>query len=186
MPKLAYLTRPCEREIVNGDAVVVREEGERLLFSVIDGLGHGRYAAEAARAAEQAVLACDADLDVQSVLEAMHKALYGTRGVAALVGKLEGDSLEGCSVGNVDMRIHGANVPIVLSPGVLGVRVRTYRVFRGTLPPGSRMIVHTDGISPRFSVRDLASLSPADACRALLESYGRAYDDASALVVDVE
>lgn len=185
MPKLAHLTRPCEREIVNGDAVVVREEGDRLLFSVIDGLGHGRHAAEAARVAEEAVMGCALELDVQSVLEAMHKALQGTRGVAALVGKLEGDTLEASSVGNVDMRVHGANVPIVLSPGVLGLRVRTYRVFRAQLTSGDRILVFSDGISPRFSARDLAPLSPADACRTLLESYGRSHDDASVLVIDI-
>lgn len=179
------MTRPCEREIENGDAVVTRTDGRRLLFAVIDGLGHGRHAAEAARAAKEAVEQCHEQDDVQRVLEQMHVALGGTRGVAALVGKLDGHDFEGCSVGNVEMRVHGSIVPIVLSPGVLGVRVRQYRVFRGKLNAESRIIVHSDGISPRFAARELMPLSAEQACHQLLETHGRAHDDASVLIVDV-
>lgn len=185
MHAVAYLTRPCERETVNGDAVVVREDEKRLVFCVIDALGHGRHAAEAARVAEEAMKAADLEDDVQQMLEKMHSALAGTRGVAALVCKVEGDRLEGCSVGNVEMRVQGSIVPIVLSPGVLGVRVRKYRVFRGDLLPESRIIAYSDGISPRFSARDLASLSAERACHHLLDVHGRAHDDASVLVADL-
>jgi len=182
---IAYLTRPCPREIENGDAIVVRGEGDEVLFGVIDALGHGRNAAAVAKVAREVLERSEPSDDVLGVLERMHDALMGTRGAAALVGRLQGGTLEGCSVGNVEMRVHGSVVPIVLSPGVLGVRVLRYRVFRGELTEGSRVIVHSDGVSPKFSSRDLMSLSPEQACRHLLETHGRAHDDASVLVADV-
>lgn len=185
MHAVAYLSRPCERETVNGDAVVVREDESRLVLCVIDALGHGRHAAEAARVAREAMMAADIREDVQQLVEGMHAALAGTRGAAALVCKVEGGRLEGCGVGNVEMRAHGTVVPVVLSPGVLGVRVRKYRVFRAELMPETRIIAYSDGISPRFSTRDLASLSAERACHHLLEVHGRAHDDASVLVADL-
>lgn len=185
MYSLSYLTRPCENQIENGDAIVVRPAEDGLVFCVIDALGHGKHAAEVSRLAQRAFEACDIVDDVQAALEEMHRALRGSRGAAALVCKLEGSSLEACSVGNVDMRVYGSKVPVVLSPGVLGLRVRKYRVFRAELEPESRIIVHSDGISPRFSAQSLSSLSPEEACRYLLESHGRAYDDASVLIADL-
>lgn len=185
MYAVAYMTRPCERQTENGDAIVVRSFERGLMFCVIDALGHGQHAADVAKIARETVEACDIEDDVQGVLEKMHGALTGTRGAAALVGKLEGDRLEGCSVGNVDMRVHGSIVPIVLSPGVLGIRVRKYRVFRAEVKAESRIIVHSDGISPRFSARELMSLSVERACQHLLEVHGRAHDDASVFIADV-
>lgn len=184
MHQIAYITRPCPRETENGDAIVVRGEGDAVLFGVIDALGHGPNAAVAAKIATEVLEETSPEDDVQQVLERMHEALSGSRGVAALVCKLRGGSLEGCSVGNVDMRVHGSVIPVVLSPGVLGVRVLRYRVFRGELNDGSRVIAHSDGISPKFASRDLSSLSPEQACRHLLDTYGRAHDDASVLVAD--
>lgn len=185
MHEVSFLTRPCQRETENGDAVVVRSDERRLVFSIIDALGHGKNAAKASAVAREAFLAADLDDDVQQILEGMHSALAGTRGAAALVCKVEGGRLEGCSVGNVEMRVHGAVVPVVLSPGVLGIRVRTYRVFRAEITAESRIIAYSDGISPRFSIRDLASYSREGACHHLLEAHGRAYDDASVLVADL-
>jgi len=185
MHQIAYLTRPCPREIENGDAIVVRGEGASVIFGVIDALGHGRHAAAVAKLASEVIQKSEPTEDVQQVLEKMHAALTGTRGAAALVCKLQGGLLEGCGVGNVELRVHGSVVPVVLSPGVLGGRVLRFRVFRGELNEGSRLIVHSDGVSPKFSARELSSLSPEQACRHLLETYGRAHDDASVLIADV-
>lgn len=184
--ELAYVTRPCEREFENGDAIVVRNDDRRLLFAVIDALGHGKHAAEAARLARAVVEESSLDESVQQILERMHLGLAGTRGAAALVCKVEDFRLEGCSVGNVEMRVHGTTVPVVLSPGVLGIRVRTYRVFRAELSENTRIIAHSDGISPRFSARELASLSAEQACQKLLHEHGRPHDDASVLIVGLE
>lgn len=185
MHVVSYLTRPCQRETENGDAVVVRRDENRLVFSIIDALGHGKHAAEASRVACEALMAADLGDGVQQILERMHASLAGTRGAAALVCKVEGGRLEGCSVGNVEMRVHGMVVPVVLSPGVLGIRVRVYRVFRAEITGESRVVAYSDGISPRFSVRDLASYSAERVCHHLLETHGRAYDDASVLVADL-
>lgn len=185
MHQVAYLTRPRPPEIDNGDAVVVRGANGVTLFGVIDALGHGRHAAVAAKIASRVIEEADPNDDPVQVLEKVHAALMGTRGAAALVGRLRGTWLDGCSVGNVEMRVHGSVVPIVQSPGVLGVRVHRYRAFRGELNEGSRVIVHSDGVSPKFAARELMALSPDQVCRYLIETHGRPHDDASVLVADV-
>lgn len=45
MLTIAHRSLPKEGERANGDAAVLRQDGERTLLAVIDGLGHGELAA---------------------------------------------------------------------------------------------------------------------------------------------
>ena len=47
-PNVAHLSQPKPGEKANGDAVLVRRDGDALMLAVVDGLGHGPIAAEAA------------------------------------------------------------------------------------------------------------------------------------------
>ena len=87
-------------------------------------------------------------------------------------------------MGNVELRTSSKGVPAVLSPGVLGAGVRQFRVFRGSLPHRSRLVLFSDGISSRFTLDDVRLLSPAEACGWLMANRARAHDDATALVAD--
>ncbi len=183
---VSHATRPKIGESVNGDAVVIRTEETRGLFAVVDALGHGPTAAEVARRAHDYLAQVALDIGIDRIVTGLHGALRASRGAAAMVCVVEGGRLDGCGVGNVELRTSGSDVPVVLSPGILGSSVRSFRVFRGRLHQRSRIVVFSDGISARFELDSLRHLGADELSRRLVSDHGRAHDDATALVVDYE
>lgn len=182
----AHRTAPCHGEVENGDAVFAAtlHDGAAVL-AVIDGLGHGPNAARAAAAAVEALASATSRHDAVAIVEALHGSLRGTRGAAATVCTLRAGHLVACGVGNVALRTRGTQVPFVLSPGILGGQVRAFRRVEARLASGDRLLLHSDGISARFSLEDVARLGAEEACTAIFERHWRANDDGTVLVVDV-
>lgn len=182
----SYLSLPKVGEVENGDAVVVREDADMTMLAVVDALGHGPGAAVAADTAVRELQVVSLRGGVKDVLERVHGRLHGTRGAAALVCLFDGQRLTGCSVGNVEMRSRGTRVPVMLTPGILGSRVRSYRVFESPLARSDRLIIFSDGISAHLSVDEIHHLPPQQACRLIMDRHRRSHDDATVLVADVE
>ncbi len=183
----AHLSRPKAGETACGDAALVRGLGPaRSLVALVDALGHGPAAAEAAGLALATLGACDPAAGVGAIVARLDAALRGSRGAAAFVGVIDGPALSACIVGNVELRAsrEGA-VGVVHSPGILGAGVRKARVFDGRLLPGDRLLAFSDGLSPALRPADLAGLAPAAACARALERFGSGDDDASVLVLDL-
>lgn len=191
----AYRTSPKTGEHENGDAVLVRRQDDALTLAVIDGLGHGRLASLAATAAVECLEKMPVEVDLEETMRAIHDVLRGTRGAAAAVCQLrapnrraqgEPHSLVCCGVGNVEIRCLGARLPILLSPGVLGARVQSFRICRGELPPGARLVLFSDGISQRAPLEALRHLAPDLVCDTLMREHRKPDDDATVLVCDTE
>lgn len=176
---------PCEGEVACGDRVVHRTDGDTHLIAVVDALGHGAAAAEVADAAASQLTAADVGADAEHLMWKLHRGLAGSRGAAVLLLKLAAGRLEGCSVGNVQMRSVGLDVPSVLSPGILGVRVRKIRSFEAELRSASRLVLFSDGVSSRFDLGDVRTLDPTATCDAILAHHRRAHDDATVVVGDL-
>lgn len=171
-----------EREC--GDAVLVRREGEAALLAVVDGLGHGKLAAQAASAACESLARWPLSDDLTAAMRGVHEALRGTRGAAAGVCLVRPGALLCCGVGNVEIRCIGVKAPILLSPGVLGARVQNFRICRAALPSDVRLVMFSDGISYRAQLDALRHLEPESFCDALMRDYRKTDDDASVLVCD--
>lgn len=186
MLEVAYRTIPRTGEHDSGDAVVVRREQDAALLAVIDGLGHGRLAALAANAAVNFLDRWPLGDDLESGMRGVHEALRGTRGAAAAICVVRERALVCCGVGNVEIRCQGVKLPILLSPGVLGARVQSFRVCRGDLPVGARLVLFSDGISYRVPLDNLRHLEPESLCENLMRDYRKSEDDASVLVCDVK
>lgn len=186
--KLAHhhVSLPKEGELVSGDAVIVREQAGTHLFVVIDSLGHGPVAAVVADRARAFLDKVPLDRDVRYVIDGLHAALRGTRGAAGMVCLVRKGRVEGCGIGNVEMRVIKDRVPVVLTPGILGVSTLRSRIFEGSISAGARLLLFSDGISPRMDLERIAKLSAEAACKLLMERYRRAHDDATVLVVDVQ
>ncbi len=182
----SHICVPKIGESVNGDAVVLREDGPVTLIAVVDALGHGPGAALAAQVAVEELNVVALDKNVQWVIERVHEKLHGTRGAAAMVCLWNGQKIQGCSVGNVEMRSRGTRVPVMLTPGILGARVRSYRIFESPLAPNDRLVIFSDGISSHLSIDEMHRLPPREACQAIMDRYRRNHDDATVLVADVE
>ncbi len=186
MLTIAHRTRPKDGERANGDAVVVRQEGERALVAVIDGLGHGELAELAATRAVDFLNSWSLDGELLAAMQGMHEVLRGSRGVAASLCLLHGPALVCCGVGNVEIRCMGTKVPILPSPGVLGARVLQFRICRGELAPGSRLVLFSDGISQRSPLESLRRLDPEAMCDELMGNHRKPTDDATVLVCDLK
>ena len=55
-----------------------------------------------------------------------------------------------------------------------------------TLEPGDLIILHTDGVSSRFSAADYPSAShhsPEEVARNIIQRYGKNHDDAACIAV---
>jgi phosphoserine phosphatase RsbX len=185
--RTAAAQRPCRGEVACGDGFLVLD-GPITLVALVDGLGHGPRAREAAmrflELAEQQRL-----LSPQKIFEAGCSALSGTRGVAAMVAKLDcvAGTIDVSGVGNIELRSI-SRVPItpISTPGIVGRPVRTIREYRYPLSSGDLLVLSSDGISRRAEIARYASLEPEAMAQAWLQEYGSAHDDVTCLVVRME
>jgi negative regulator of sigma-B (phosphoserine phosphatase) len=184
---IAHISLPKIGERVNGDAIAIcNGPDDRMLLAVIDGLGHGPIAAEASNAAVTLLKAASLDQPVLTLMQSVHAALRGTRGAAATLCLLHGRKIEVCAVGNVQLTSTVSSVPLVLSAGVLGMRVPKFRVCQTELKKGTRLALYSDGISTRFRAEETQALSPEAACKQIIERHRKKEDDATILIADLD
>lgn len=176
--------RPKVGEKVSGDAIVVRHEGAHTLFAVIDALGHGEAAHEAAERAVKSLHEAELTLTAVERLNLLHGALRGSRGAAVTLGVITGKQLEVVGVGNVELRARFGYVPFAPMPGIVGLTMRKPRPIKVELPLTIRLFVFSDGISRRLDVEAVDRLAADAACKTILERHGADHDDASVLCLE--
>lgn len=182
---------PLEGETRSGDLAVFAPTARGGLVCLIDGLGHGEPAAEAAEIAAQTVCA-RADAPVHALLDACHEALRRTRGVVMTLvdfdlGRAE---LEWTGVGNVEARLVRAGAgpqsrhdsPVVFA-GVLGYTLP--RVKPGTAPfaPGDAVVLVTDGIDAGVWATLVGGVPAQQLAERIHHNHAKGTDDALAVVV---
>ncbi len=182
---MAARSLPKDGEFANGDAALLRHQGEYSLAAAIDGLGHGDAAALASQRACEFLAKWPLDGDLLAAMHSMHELLRGTRGAAATVCVMHGPELVCCGVGNVEVRSFGSKAPILLSPGVLGARVQHFRICRATLAVGTRLVLFSDGISHRTPFEALRDLDPDTLCDETIRHHRKSTDDATVVVCDL-
>lgn len=184
---VAHASLPKVGELANGDRPFFRQNGQQqCLIAVIDGLGHGPEAEVAALAALRYLSEVSLDTSLELMMPSLHDSMRGTRGAAGAVCLLRGKEIWACSVGNVELRSQRAEIPLVSSAGILGVRVRKFRVCRTTLAGPCRLVMFSDGLTNPSSIPEFQGASPQLACDALLQRHRRSYDDATVLIADLE
>jgi negative regulator of sigma-B (phosphoserine phosphatase) len=181
---IACQSQPASGELVNGDTIVVREHDGAHLIAIVDVLGHGHDAAQVAKLAARSLETAPMTRAAVALL-GLHDALRGTRGAAAAICILRGDRLDGCGVGNVEVRVLGTPMAILLTPGIVGQRMHRLREFEGRLAPGDRVVWFSDGISSHVPLGELRNLAPGEACTMIMQRHRRRHDDASVVVADV-
>jgi hypothetical protein len=190
-------TRPAQREVWgavtraaaggadNGDAYVFHHDQDLRLIAVIDGLGHGMGAREAA---ERAIGSIErhASEPLESILRATHEALRSTRGAVAGLARINCSTreVEYAGIGNTDFRALGAGgtVRFISLNGTLGSRLERVRVFKEQLPKVTTLVLSTDGISERWDAEGypgLLGLHPELMCAVIMRDYSRPNDDAT-------
>lgn len=177
--------RPIPGEARSGDLHVVAPFPGGVLVGLIDGLGHGPEAAQVASRAAEAIIASAAE-PVQSVVEACHDALKGTRGVVLSLASIStaGAALTWIGVGNVEAALFGAGDQkqrIVTRGGVVGYRLPPLRTNTAAIGRGDVLVFASDGISESFA-EVLPTGTPAQHAARILAEFGKNTDDALVLV----
>jgi anti-sigma regulatory factor (Ser/Thr protein kinase) len=183
------LTRPMTGEEVCGDAVAVRPSADgRLGLLACDGLGHGPLAALAAQAAVEAFRTAP-DGPPAALIEVIHRQLGHTRGAAVAVASIDvaAGSVRYAGLGNISGQVVGDGYrhAMVSMPGIAGHQRRTVREFAYDLPPDAVVVLHSDGLTDRWTVADYPGLlrrRPVVIAATLLRDAGLRRDDASVLV----
>ena len=183
----AGLVRPIIGETECGDAYGAAQVGGEVTAVLCDGLGHGPLAAAAAAAGVAAVLDDPAG-EPAALLERVHRRMSGTRGGAVGIARIGGQQARFAGLGNVAASIvsGGQRKSMVSIPGIAGHQARTIRQFEYEAPPGSALILHSDGISNRWEAAALPGLETRDPlliAAVLLAEAGVHRDDAGVLVL---
>jgi anti-sigma regulatory factor (Ser/Thr protein kinase) len=181
-------SRPHPGEEKNGDAYFIRARGGHTLLAVIDGLGHGPGAKQAA---DVAVDQLDEWMGepLEEVLPALHNALRATRGAvigAAIIDRATGH-FHYSGVGNVMVRVYGApeHTTPLSANGTLGARLGQLRVWTYPWAEGATLIMASDGVSASWDIESYPGLlqrTPQLLAGILMRDYGRNADDATVLV----
>lgn len=187
--QLAGLAVPYPGEILCGDAWGYERQGSRTLLMLVDGLGHGRDAAEAANEAIK-IFHKHAERGPAQILGYVHDALKKTRGAAAAVTELDSaaKTLTYAGVGNTGCVVlgHGSSRSLVSHNGTLGAAAPRLQEFRVEWPAEGVLIMHSDGLQSRWDLSPYAGIlsrHPAVIAGVLLRDFRRQRDDASVVVV---
>jgi phosphoserine phosphatase RsbX len=159
-------------EATSGDLAVVALMPEGALVAGIDGVGHGREAARAARTAGEVVRAT-ASRDLTLLVERCHAALRGTRGAAISLAFVSADGgMTWLGVGNVEGRVLSGDpsatrpkCSLALANGVAGHELPAVRTAALEVRPGDVLVFATDGVDPSFA----DSLDVSGSTRAITE-----------------
>lgn len=172
-----------------GDGWSVRDLGGRQMVCIVDGLGHGPLAAQAAARAISVFEAARSDARPATIMEQAHEQLKDTRGavMAILALDREAGSAEYCGIGNIAASIHlGTESKHLLSvEGTVGYRMRATRSHTVPWAPTAVAILHTDGVSGRWGPArypGLLSRHPSVIASVLFRDHARDTDDATIVV----
>jgi anti-sigma regulatory factor (Ser/Thr protein kinase) len=184
----AGITRAIDGEEVCGDSYAVRRGDDVLTLMMCDGSGHGPLAASASRAAVRVF--CDLDPTApEDVVARLHTELRGTRGGAVAVADIDLRTrrIRFAGLGNISAAVvtGSRKQGMVSVPGVAGYQARTIRAFDYDLPDDAAVVLHSDGLTERWTVaRDdgLLAGGPLRIAATLLRDAGVRRDDACVLV----
>jgi negative regulator of sigma-B (phosphoserine phosphatase) len=180
-----------EGEGRSGDLAVFAPSGAGGLMAVIDGLGHGDAAADAAELASE-ILTRHADFPPQQLLDRCHEELRRTRGAVMTLAwfDLAARTMAWTGVGNVEARFVRAGAaagarhdsPVVLG-GVVGYNLPQVRMGTVQLEPGDAVAMATDGIQADYGISLESGVPAQELAERVLERHGKGTDDALAVVV---
>ena len=176
-------------EEVSGDAWAVRDGRGLSTILVVDGLGHGPHAFDAA---SKALLTFGQHTagGPESLLRTLDSALQGTRGAAAAVAEIQWAErkLQFAGVGNVAGTLlspHAQSKSLVSHNGTAGQSIDRIQAFSHPWPDGGILVMHSDGLSNSWELDAYPGLSqknPSLIAGVLYRDFVRRRDDVVVVV----
>jgi anti-sigma regulatory factor (Ser/Thr protein kinase) len=187
---ISVLSIAKEKQILNGDAWCMVNDGKKIRLAVIDGLGHGGAAHDAAQVAVSAFKEFPKKNPTEQ-LRCLHESLRKTRGAVATIVYVDekNHQLSYSGVGNISMKVISAvNVHGCFS----------YNGIVGHIMPASLndhllqwnhktdvIIMHSDGLTGRWDIKKYPGIMQHNVvmlCAALYKDHSRGNDDTTILV----
>jgi anti-sigma regulatory factor (Ser/Thr protein kinase) len=175
-------------ESVSGDAWAVAQSAGHTKLLIVDGLGHGVVAANAAREAVR-LFHDNVRLASAAIVQALHDGLRSTRGAAVAVSEIlsEREVMKFAGVGNISAAIvtGASHRHLVSHNGTAGHAVRRIDEFTYPWAKDSVLIKHTDGLATHWDLDrypGLMNRSPSLIAAVLYRDFDRGHDDVSVLV----
>jgi anti-sigma regulatory factor (Ser/Thr protein kinase) len=180
---------PVKGERECGDLWQALDYGGRFIATVVDGLGHGTGAAEAAEEAVR-IFQANAAYSPCSILERAHDALKKTRGAAmSIVEYSHGkSSLRFAGIGNVSSALLASEKTqsMVSHNGTLGAQFRRCQEFEYPFASAATLVMHSDGLTTNWDTKQYRGISRRDptlTAALLYRDFSRGRDDVTVLVV---
>jgi anti-sigma regulatory factor (Ser/Thr protein kinase) len=188
-PEIGAIVDTYPGESLCGDRWAVEHGRLGVTLLLVDGSGHGPYAAHAAETAAQA-FTDNIDKECVPLVEAIHRALAPTRGGALAVARID--------AGAGLVRFVGVgNIGALLSSGGEARRMASHNGTAGHVAPRIReftypftmtpmVILHSDGLSARWELGAYPGLSashPSLVAGLLFRDHRRGRDDAAVVAV---
>lgn len=181
---------PIRGENISGDSWSCLRFDHSLAVAVVDGLGHGPKAAEAAHAAIEAFHRSVREVGPARAIESAHQALLSTRGSVMAVACIDGQAqtLRFAGLGNISAMVHTQGVVTRLgsTDGTVGYGARKAREMSVAWTPRSTLIMNSDGLSSRWNLArhpGLLACHPVLIAAVLHREFARNTDDATVVVV---
>jgi anti-sigma regulatory factor (Ser/Thr protein kinase) len=182
------VSEPLAGETVSGDGWGMAAMADSQLFMVVDGLGHGFFAAEAAREAER-VFAENSEKAPAEIVRRIHAALKKTRGAALGIARVhpENGVLAFAGVGNISAAViaAGTSRQIASQNGIVGLNAERVQEYTVPWNQDSILVLHSDGLNTRWDLArypGLATRPPALIAGVLHRDFSRGRDDVTVLI----
>lgn len=180
---------PKRGEEVSGDAWALVSERGRASLVVLDGLGHGQLAADAAHRGLRTHRQ-HATLSPSELLRALHADLAGTRGAAVSAVEVARSErrVTFAGLGNVTGGIVDDDRVRRFTPlnGTVGTQLPRLQSFDHAVEPGALVVLHSDGLGSKWDLARYPGLLRKPAAiiaGALYRDAHRDRDDATVVVL---
>ena len=185
---LGVISLPVRGESACGDGWAMRANADNIYLLVVDGLGHGIFAAEAAREAERVFEETESTTPGAMLLDC-HDALKKTRGAAAAIAAInrEKRALTFAGLGNISATLISGQGRRGLAShnGTLGHQMRRLQEFAFPWNEDSALIMYSDGLTSRWDLDrypGIISKHPSIVAAALYRDFERERDDVTVMV----
>lgn len=185
-PDFSVICTAIGGETLSGDGWSVSKDGHS--FCVVDGLGHGMLAADAAKTAIE-IFDRHSGASPATILEKMHAAMKSTRGAAGAVAQIhpETGTLDFAGIGNISCGLlsDGKSQSLVSHNGTLGHQLRRVQQFSYTYKRQDLLVMQSDGLSAQSKLGTPPSMllqAPNVIAPFLFSEQLRGRDDATLLV----
>lgn len=186
--RIGGISVPLRGEDANGDDWCAVANRDIATIAVIDGLGHGTLAADAAAQANR-VLRERAEESLDALFQDLHAALRATRGAAISIARIHAgvNRVDFMGVGNVAGTIVSDDAvrKTVSLPGIVGHEMRKLQTFSYPWSASSVLVMQSDGVSANWNPASwpgLMQYSPELIAAVLYRDHARHSDDATVVV----